>query len=215
MMLIRKQLMRVYDSIALSYHSKRVRPWTPIVYRAILCLKPNLQSVIVDVGCGHGYIAGYLRAKGAEVLALDIDPTVLKEQSIKSYFIRGDAQHLPVRDETLDFIIAFEVIEHLKNPDMAISEFYRCLKKGGVLLLTTPTPRSPAANYPEHVSIRSRKAWIKALESTGFIVKIITYRYPFRLPYAPKMLNLAVGWLLGLYKRYLSVTSAKLLCVKK
>ena len=46
-------------------------------------------KVALDVGCGHGYVAGYLRAKGAEVLALDIDPAVLKEQSIKSYFIRG------------------------------------------------------------------------------------------------------------------------------
>jgi ubiquinone/menaquinone biosynthesis C-methylase UbiE len=46
-------------------------------------------KVALDVGCGHGYIAGYLRMKSVEAFALDINPAVLKENSIKGYFIRG------------------------------------------------------------------------------------------------------------------------------
>ena len=55
-------------------------------------------KVALDVGCDHGYIAGHLRAKGVEAFALDIDPAVLKENSIRGYFIRGDALHLPTQE---------------------------------------------------------------------------------------------------------------------
>jgi SAM-dependent methyltransferase len=131
-------------------------------------------GVALDVGCGHGYVAGYLRTKGIEAFALDVDPAVLKEHSVKGYFVRGDAMRLPIRDGALNLIIAFEVVEHLKDPDAALREFHRCLRSGGILLLTTPTPKSCTANYPGHVSIRSRKAWVKALESVGFTIKIVT-----------------------------------------
>jgi ubiquinone/menaquinone biosynthesis C-methylase UbiE len=171
-------------------------------------------KVALDVGCGHGYVAGYLRMKGIEAFALDINPAVLKENSIKGYFIRGDAMHLPIRNHVLDLIMAFEVVEHLKDPDVALREFHRCLKSRGILPLTTPTPKSPTANYPGHVSIRSRKAWVKALESIGFTTKIVTYKYPVHI-FPSRMLNHILGMLLGLYKRYFSVTSTKLLCIKK
>jgi SAM-dependent methyltransferase len=159
-------------------------------------------------------VAGYLRTKGIEAFALDVDPAVLEEPSVKGYFIRGDAMRLPIRDGALDLIVAFEVVEHLKDPDAALREFHRCLKVGGVLLLTTPTPKSRTANHPGHVSIRSRKAWVKALESVGFAVKIVTYRYPVHI-FPVKALNKIVGALVGLYKRYFSVTSTKILCVKE
>jgi SAM-dependent methyltransferase len=138
-------------------------------------------GVALDVGCGHGYVAGYLRMKGIEAFAFDVDPAVLKEHSVKGYFIRGDAMHLPIRNGALDLIIAFEVVEHLKDPNVTLHEFHKCLRSGGVLLLTTPTPKSRTANHPGHVSIRSRKAWVKALESVGFAVKIVTYKYPVHI----------------------------------
>jgi predicted SAM-dependent methyltransferase len=122
--------------------------------------------------------------------------------------------HLPIGNNALDLIVAFEVVEHLKEPDMALREFHRVLKSGGFLLLTTPTPKSPTANYPGHVSIRSRKDWVKALESVGFVTKIVTYKYPVHI-FPLKILNHLMEVLLGLYKRYFSVTSTKLLCIKK
>jgi SAM-dependent methyltransferase len=121
--------------------------------------------------------------------------------------------HLPIKNNALDLIVAFELVEHLNDPDLALHEFHRCLKNGGLLLLTTPTPKSPTASYPGHVSIRSRKAWIKALESIGFTTKIVTYRYPVHI-FPSKKLNHLTGVLLGLYKRCFSITTTKLLCIK-
>lgn len=49
-----------------------------------------------------------------------------------------DIENLPFKDETIDTIISFHTIEHLKDPLHAIKDWYRCLKKGGHLLIIVP-----------------------------------------------------------------------------
>ena len=45
---------------------------------------------------------------------------------------------LPFQGNSIDLITAFEIIEHLINPDHMLREAYRVLRKGGYLLLSTP-----------------------------------------------------------------------------
>ena len=49
----------------------------------------------------------------------------------------ADAHKLPFKDEKFEIILCTEVLEHLHSPRVAISEMYRVLKKGGLLILTT------------------------------------------------------------------------------
>lgn len=49
----------------------------------------------------------------------------------------GDAHDLPFKEESFNFILCTEVLEHLHTPHVAISEFSRVLKPGGMLVLTT------------------------------------------------------------------------------
>lgn len=49
-----------------------------------------------------------------------------------------DIVEMPLEDASVDVILCTEVLEHLKNPTMAIKEFSRILKHGGKLLLTAP-----------------------------------------------------------------------------
>jgi len=48
-----------------------------------------------------------------------------------------DMQRLPYQDDYFDFVISDQVIEHLKDPQKAIAESYRVLKKGGIAVHTT------------------------------------------------------------------------------
>lgn len=52
--------------------------------------------------------------------------------------IVSNITHIPEPDESFDAILCTEVLEHLPNPIMAIKEFSRLLKTGGVLILTAP-----------------------------------------------------------------------------
>lgn len=48
-----------------------------------------------------------------------------------------DMQNLPFQNDTFNFVISDQVIEHLENPHQAIQESYRVLKKGGIAIHTT------------------------------------------------------------------------------
>jgi SAM-dependent methyltransferase len=48
-----------------------------------------------------------------------------------------DMQNLPFKNNTFDFVISDQVIEHLENPQQAVNESYRVLKNGGIAIHTT------------------------------------------------------------------------------
>jgi len=52
--------------------------------------------------------------------------------------IKCDIIDMPLENETIDVILCSEVLEHLKNPVLAIKEFSRVIKTGGELILTAP-----------------------------------------------------------------------------
>jgi len=49
----------------------------------------------------------------------------------------GDAHRLPFQDASFDAVVNIQVLEHLREPGLAVSEFARVLKPGGRLLLST------------------------------------------------------------------------------
>ena len=47
-------------------------------------------------------------------------------------------ERFPWPTETFDLVIASEVLEHLLDPDHALEEVHRVLRRGGIFLVTTP-----------------------------------------------------------------------------
>jgi len=167
----------------------------------------------------HGHILSYLHEKGRDAYGLDINTDSLKHRNLKGYFVCGNTHNLPLKDNSLDVVLAFELVEHLKEPRRALEEIRRVLKRRGILLLTSPTPKSKSANQPNHISIRGREDWVPLLRDLGFKVKIVTYKYPIQLGVQlPRCLDgllyETLGRMRGIWKRYLDVTSTKLFCEK-
>ncbi len=77
----------------------------------------------LNVGCGRARLHGYVNAD----IAGRADA-------------RMDARRLPVKDNSLDEILASHVLEHLGYLDsiIALSEFYRALKNDGKLIVEMP-----------------------------------------------------------------------------
>ncbi len=48
-----------------------------------------------------------------------------------------DSKAIPVKNNSFDFILCTQVLEHIKEPHLLIKEMYRILKKGGRVFLTT------------------------------------------------------------------------------
>lgn len=119
-------------------------------------------KIVLDAGCGSGYGADKLIRCGAKkVYAVDNNSESIKycrshyrQKNLE--FLQGDVAKLDFPNNFFDLIVAFEIIEHLKGPQKVIAEFYRILKPGGRLILSTPnkgiySPGTKKPFYPFHV----------------------------------------------------------------
>ncbi len=52
--------------------------------------------------------------------------------------IVSDITDIPVQDESFDVVLCTEVLEHVPDPVSALNEMNRILKKGGVMIITSP-----------------------------------------------------------------------------
>ncbi len=98
---------------------------------------------VVDVGCGVGYGAQILADKAGRVHALDRDPDAVAQgrgdyHSENIHWLAGDASRMPLRDGSVDVVVAFEVIEHLEDWRGFLHEARRVLHADGQLLVSTP-----------------------------------------------------------------------------
>ena len=99
---------------------------------------PDLSGkIVVDIPCGDGRASYEFQKKGATIKALDLFPDFLKLKNIKAEYA-DLSDIIPVENDSADYIVCQEGIEHIPNQVRVLQEFNRILKKGGILLLTTP-----------------------------------------------------------------------------
>jgi len=108
--------------------------------------KGTLRDAL-DVGCAEGFYVHQLSRIGfAHVIGTDISCTRIKRATQRKLwnedFLVCDAEYLPFRDDSFDFILCSEVFEHLLCPNKLLSEVSRMLTRNGQLVLTTPSSRS-------------------------------------------------------------------------
>ncbi|MFP5327385.1 MAG: class I SAM-dependent methyltransferase, partial [Acidimicrobiia bacterium] len=98
---------------------------------------------LLDLGCGAGRHAFEAMRLGAEVTAVDLDETELKNAKVlmddiegTGSAVRGSALELPFPDASFDRVIAAEVLEHIPFDEPAIRDLARVLKPGGTIAVT-------------------------------------------------------------------------------
>ncbi|MDQ6771103.1 MAG: class I SAM-dependent methyltransferase [Gemmatimonadota bacterium] len=105
---------------------------TPLIKR----IRPGL---ILDVGSEDAPYRELLR--GSHLITMDVVPDYGAD-------VVCDIHAMSIATDSLDSIIATEVLEHCRDPRLAVSEIYRVLRPGGTCIVTTrficafhPTPR--------------------------------------------------------------------------
>lgn len=97
---------------------------------------------LLDIGCwdGEKTLKYAQSAWATEIYGIEIVPEKAKEAEqkwIKTFALVADREKWPFEDESLDYIVSNQVIEHLSDVDHFISEATRVLKKWGVLVTST------------------------------------------------------------------------------
>jgi 2-polyprenyl-3-methyl-5-hydroxy-6-metoxy-1,4-benzoquinol methylase len=109
---------------------------------------PSREVRILDVGCFNGYISLLLAGLGYQVTGTDACELDDREErmemaGIEFFFSNLNDEH-PLRsieDASFDVVVMGEVIEHVLNHPLGlVSEVWRVLRTGGLLVMTTPNP---------------------------------------------------------------------------
>ncbi len=158
---------------------------------------PQQYTHIIDIGCGHGLSIPLLHAQfqPQKMTAIDIDPQVLStlKTSIakipdlqnKLLLSRQTATQLAVPDNSVDMIVCHQTLHHISDQSLALQEFYRILKPGGVVLLSESCQRFIVSwvvrlffRHPMS-SQKTATEYLQLLTEQGFTYQQSAVSYPY------------------------------------
>lgn len=97
------------------------------------------KGELLDVGCGQMPYRELIMNGNKNVtkyIGLDLESSTIHNTSIAD--LHWDAVTIPLPDNSVDSVMATEVLEHSFHPEQTLGEIYRVLKPGGVFFFTVP-----------------------------------------------------------------------------
>jgi SAM-dependent methyltransferase len=95
---------------------------------------PRLGQTILDLGCGQGGMVEAFRARGLAASGCDFADRLGTSPDGRLKAIASDPYHLPFTDRSFDFVVSWQVFEHVMDLDLVLREIRRVLDPGGVSL---------------------------------------------------------------------------------
>ena len=146
------------------YQEKGAYHWRAIGYRNFLKSNPKFSAYYdvalrfvsnqmtvdyplgTDIGCGDGVFIYKALQKNLRVVGIDLswDGLSLANQELIIHGVKSpslvcaDGCIVPLSGNSLDYVVALEMIEHLEQPSIFLDEVARLLKPGGIFVCTTP-----------------------------------------------------------------------------
>ena len=119
-------------------HSVLAKRWEEEILQRI---PRDRKLKILDVGCGAGFFTILLAKQGHETTGIDLTPNMIlharelaEEEGVSCQFQVMDAEKPDYPDESFDVVISRNLTWTLPHAQDAYGEWYRVLKKGGILL---------------------------------------------------------------------------------
>ncbi|WP_458413634.1 class I SAM-dependent methyltransferase [Schinkia sp. CFF1] len=138
---------------------------------------------VLDVGCGTGITPAYIaKYYNCDVSAIDLHPEMVKKakrrfqsEGLPIHLYQGNAEQLPFETETFDFVLT-ESVTAFTDIHSSLKEYFRVLKKDGVLLMLEMTALADLTDQ-EKTEIKElyginkvfdQKDWHNQLTQIGF-----------------------------------------------
>ena len=127
----------------------------------IAALAPNIKGRVLDVGCGSKPYRSLFPA--SEYIGMEI---MGGHTNADCYY---NGKNFPFQDSEFNSVLTSQVLEHVFNPEVFLSEINRVLKVDGILLLTVPfvwDEHEQPYDYARYSSFGLRYL----LEQNGFVI---------------------------------------------
>jgi len=192
-----EEIGRSFDAWASPYDvQQRIRLINAMMPRNSLSLSS------LEVGCGRGSISEQIVPKVAHLMVVDISGRLARDVGtrLNVEWRKEDACQLTFQDESFDLVISSECIEHTIDPQQALAEMARVVKKNGSLILTSPNKIwYPVLWVSTKIRLRrfsGNEIWlfpfeaVRLLKKQGFRNIIVSgcHLFPWQLPFAKSVL---------------------------
>jgi SAM-dependent methyltransferase len=138
------------------------------------------KELLWEVGAGDGNMALPLRNSSIETICIEPQEQgalVLSKEGFTTY--RAFLNDLELPKDSIEAFGCFDVLEHLEEPNILISEMYRTLIPGGLLLITVPAHQWLYSHFDRsigHFRRYSKKSLLMELD--GFEIEEVRYIFP-------------------------------------
>ena len=132
----------------------------------------------LDIGAAGGGNTRVLRDLGWTPVAMEYGPDgaeVAHERGLAA--VRADARYLPLADGSLTLVVAFDILEHIEEDDLAVAEIRRVLRPDGTLLIAVPADPRLWSDHDvavDHVRRYTRESLSEVLQRGGFEIARMT-----------------------------------------
>jgi len=143
------------------------------------------QGDLLEIGCGDGILLNKIQD------CYNVTGADISQHAIKKACEMVDSKKLKVMDienedidGSYDIIIAFDVMEHLNNPQKVIKKIKGAMKKDGIFIFSVPNNYGIFGKImtkifnlidKTHVSTYEREKWIILLNNSNLKTEIINH----------------------------------------
>ncbi len=125
-----------------------------------------VSGKVLEIGTGSGYGIEVIAPKTETFTTIDKHNPASELLEVDNVeFISAKVPPLPFEDESFDYVISFQVIEHIKRDKAFVEEVSRVLKKGGKFIVSTPNKPMSITRNPWHVREYSKEEFTTLLSS--------------------------------------------------
>lgn len=128
-----------------TYHQIRIQQVYDLINEELSVYNPSIprkEIQFLEIAGSTGIVSQRMSKMGFSVMLSDIEEKPLRLATDKNpninTILMDASKPFPLMDETFNIIYAGDIIEHLYDTHFFLSECHRCLKKNGLLVLTTP-----------------------------------------------------------------------------
>jgi len=170
-------------------------------------IKDNKEdgAVILDVGCGNGNVSFPLAYLGYDVIAIDISQELIEKNFQKNKFKNLLFKTLDLNiekislEEKFDAILLLDILEHLENPEILLSNLGKLCKNEALLIISIPN----GFGFSETISRFVR--WVEEITKIEFVNKFkkMTGRFSVQSEnYTPHLQHFRFREIVSLVEKY-------------
>jgi len=142
------------------------------VSQILRLMKHNDLKLLWEVGSGHGNVAIPLQQENVAVIGIEPlfnGAAITSKNGVRTYL--GTLESLNLPSNSISAIGAFDVLEHIEKPEVLLSEIYRVLKPGGLLLVSVPAHQWLFSDFDKsigHFRRYSKRVLSQSIYESGF-----------------------------------------------